>query len=94
MIGRPAPLYILKQFKVNYYNFYKKILIYCVAVHGQAGDAVEEVCEGQVDNEDCRVFERSSVEAKDPVRLRPGDGQEGQEVTQGAYHRHDDTPGH
>ncbi len=67
--------------------------IYRVAIHGQAGDAVEEVCEGQVDNEDRGVLERSSVKAEDPVGLGPGDGQQGQQVTKGPNHRHNDAPG-
>ena len=60
-------------------------------VHGETGDTVEEVSEGEVDNEDGGVLERGPVEAEDPVGLGPGDGQQSQEVTQSSKHRHNDT---
>ena len=37
--------------------------IYRYAVHGQVSDTVEEVSEGEVDNVDGGVLERSSVES-------------------------------
>ena len=51
------------------------------AVHGQAGHAVQEVSEGQVDDEDGRVLQRGDVEAEYLIALSPGNGSQGKEVT-------------
>ena len=61
------------------------------AVHGQAGHAVQEVCEGQVDVEDVGVLQRSPVESEYLVGLSPWDGQESQEVTSSSNDCHQDT---
>ena len=47
------------------------------AVHGKAGDAVEEVSKGEVDNEDGGVSEGCSPEAQYLVALSPGNGEDG-----------------
>ena len=47
------------------------------AVHGQAGHAVQEVSEGQVDDEDGRVLQGGDVEAEYLVALSPGNGSQG-----------------
>ena len=62
------------------------------AVHGQARHAVQEVSEGEVDDEDGGVLERSSVEAEYLVGLSPGDGEESQEVTTSSDSGHYDAP--
>ena len=60
------------------------------AVHRQAGHAVEEVSEGQVDYEDGGVLQRGSVEAQYLVGLSPGNGEESEEVPGSSYDCHDD----
>ena len=66
------------------------------AVHGQAGDAVQEVSEGEVDYEDGGVLERSSMEAECLVCLSPGDCQESEEVARSSNDSDNDAedPGH
>ena len=47
------------------------------AVHGKAGDAVEEVSKCKVDDEDGGVSEGCSPEAQYLVALSPGNGEDG-----------------
>ena len=63
------------------------------AVHRQAGHAVEEVSEGQVDYEDGGVLQRGDVEAEYLVCLGPGNGSQGQEVPGRSSDGDDNTAG-
>ena len=64
------------------------------AVHGQAGDAVQEVSEGEVDDEDGGVLERGDVEPQYPVGLSPGNGSQGEEVASSSNDGDDNTAGY
>ena len=63
------------------------------AVHGQAGHAVQEVSEGEVDYEDGGVLQRGDVEAEYLVSLGPGDGSQGEEVARCSNDGDDNTAG-
>ena len=63
------------------------------AVHRQAGHAVEEVSEGQVDYEDGGVLQRGDVEPQYFIGLSPGDGYHGQEVPSRSNDGDDNTAG-
>ena len=64
------------------------------AVHGQAGHAVQEVSEGQVDDEDGGVLQGGPVEAEYLVGLSPGDGSQGEEVASSSNDGDDNTAGY
>ena len=63
------------------------------AVHGQAGHAVQEVSEGEVDYEDGGVLQGGDVEAQYLVSLSPGDSPEGEEVASSSNDCDDNTAG-
>ena len=61
------------------------------AVHGQAGHAVQEVGQCEVDDEDGGVLEGGDVEPEHLVVLRPGDSTEGEKVAGRSHNGDDDT---
>ena len=63
------------------------------AVHGQAGHAVQEVSEGEVDYEDGGVLQGGDVEAEYLVGLSPGNGSQGEEVTSSSNDGDDNAAG-
>ena len=61
------------------------------AVHGQAGHAVQEVGQCEVDDEDGGVLEGGDVEPEHLVVLRPGDSTESEKVAGRSHNGDDDT---